>query len=105
MSNWTKVRFFLALMFLNHCMTSLVLCHWFAFVASLTFLLMFSRRVLLTFPNSDFAGLINLCFGSFEKPSLWSFKVINASPFARHLTLSTMFRLSAINFASLLMVL
>ena len=39
---------------------------------------------LLTFPSSVFAELVNLHFGLFEKPSLWSFRVMNALDSAMH---------------------
>lgn len=39
---------------------------------------------LLTFPSSVFAELVNLHFGLFETPSLWSFRVMNALDSAMH---------------------
>ena len=80
MSKHMKLKRSLFLIDLNQSITAAVFFHWcklcsfFAIV-----LLMRSRIFLLTFPISDFVGLMSLQVGLFAKFGLWSFSVMNAS--------------------------
>ena len=56
--------------------------HWFTWLRVRRLELIWSRKTLLTLPNSLFAGLMNLQFGWFSKFSLWSLSDINACIFA-----------------------
>ena len=68
---------------LNLSMTVLVFFHWLSCKFSRMFLFILSKRSLLIFPSSFFAGLISLTVGLFWKFSLWSFSDIKQffSPF------------------------
>ena len=78
--------------------------HWLRPVFCLTVVLMFARISLLIRPISLFAGLMSLHVGLFWKLSLWSLSVIKACRSAMRSARSSMFRLVAMAWASLLIV-
>ncbi len=81
MSNEIKLCLCFSLMLPNHSITFWVFFHWFKFRIFLKLELILSRMILLSFPDSLFAGLISRHFGLFSKFSLWSLREINASRF------------------------
>ncbi len=81
MSNEIKLCLCFSLILPNHSITFWVFFHWFKFRIFLKLELILSRMILLSFPDSLFAGLISQHFGLFSKFSLWSLREINASRF------------------------
>ena len=76
MSNCMNLQFCFPLMLLNQWISHFF--HWFYLSWDNKFLLMFSKRILLTLPISLFDGLIRRHDGFDQKLSLWSFSVTQA---------------------------
>ena len=85
MSKQMKLRRCLLLIDLNQSITA----YWLLLCFVVIVLLMRSRIFLLTFPISDFVGLMSLQVGLFAKFGLWFFSVMNASLLAVASTLSS----------------
>ena len=81
MSNEIRLCLYFSLMLPNHSITFWVFFHWFKFRIFLKLELILSRMILLSFPDSLFAGLISRHFGLLSKFSLLSLREINASRF------------------------
>ena len=81
-------------------MVSLVFRHWLRFDFERTALLIWSRRVLLILPISDFAGLISRHFMLLGKLGLWSLILTKASRLGKRSILLSNRSLVAIVFAS-----
>ena len=100
-SNFTKLHSALFSISLNHFMMELMFLRCGNLILVLMVLFILSRKYLLTFPISNFAGLISRHLELLIKFGLWSYRMINASHSVKHSVLSFSFASSAIAFASL----